>query len=100
MSTDNRRAGSTGRQILHVFALQLAILATLSLTGMGTAQAPPPGDDIVLINEAREFVERKKEGGFIVRPGGIHAPRNEALDTASDAATLTGHTWVPACEEA
>ena len=40
------------------------------------------------------------EGGFIARTGGIHAPRNEALDSASIAATLAGHIWESACKEA
>ena len=88
-----------GKLILHGLALLLALLVAIPLVGMAAAQSPPPGDDFMLDNAAREFVERKKEGGFIVHPGGIHAPRNEALDSASVAATLDGHTWVSACEE-
>ena len=78
----------------------LALLVAIPLVGIAAAQSPPPGDDIVLVNAVRQFVERKKEGGFIVHPWGIHAPRNEALDTASDVVTITGHTWVPIREEA
>ena len=45
----------------------LALLVAIPLMGMAAAQAPP-GDDILLVNAGREFVERKKEGGFIARP--------------------------------
>ena len=95
----NWRAGSEGRPTLNGLALLLALLVAISLTGMAAAQASPD-DDIVLVNAAREVVERKKVGGFIAHPEGIHAPRNEALDTTSGYATLTKETWVPACEEA
>lgn len=95
----NRRTGSTGRRIRHDLAILLTFLVAIPLTGMAAAQASPD-DDIVLVNAVREVVERKKEGGFIACPRGIHAPRNEALDTASCHATLTKESWVPACEEA
>ena len=79
----------------------MALLVAIPLVGIAAAQSPPPGDNIIImVNAVREFVERKKEGGFIVRLGGIHASLNEALDTASDVATITGHTWVPARKEA
>ncbi len=52
---------------LPVIALLLALVVTISLTGMAEAQAPP-GDEIVLVNDGRDVVERKSDGGFIARP--------------------------------
>ena len=63
----NGRFLRSGRVFLLAAALSLAVLAAIPLMGMAAAQAPT-GDEIVLINASREFVERKKEGGFIARP--------------------------------
>ncbi len=52
---------------LPVIALLLALIVTISLTGMAEAQAPP-GDEITLVNDGRDLVERKEDGGFIPRP--------------------------------
>ncbi len=66
---DSPRPGSTRVSgfMLTVVSLLLAVMAVVPLTGMAAAQAPP-GDDIILVNAARDFVERKKGGGFIARP--------------------------------
>ncbi len=52
---------------IRCFFLLLAVLAAMPLVGMSHAQAPP-GDEIVLVNQGRDLVERKEDGGFIARP--------------------------------
>ncbi len=43
--------------------------ALLAIPSSGVAQAQtPPGDEIVLVNADRDFVERKKKGEFVARP--------------------------------
>ena len=50
-------------------AAALLMAALLAIPSSGTALAQtPPGDDIVLVNSDRDFVERKKKGEFIARP--------------------------------
>ena len=56
-------------------ALLLAALLTLPSSGTAFAQSPP-GDDIVLVNADRDFVERKKRGEFIARPVFDHEIEN------------------------
>ena len=67
---DSRGPSSTRIRgfMLTAVSLLLAVLVAIPLVGMAAGQAQPPGDDIVLVNADREFVERKKEGGFIARP--------------------------------
>ena len=48
-------------------ALLLAALVAIPTSGVAHAQEPI-GDDIVLVNAGREFVERKKGGEFVARP--------------------------------
>ena len=52
---------------IRFLPLLLATLASVSLLGMSLAQAPP-GDEIALVNDGRDVVERKDDGGFIARP--------------------------------
>ena len=47
-------------------ALLLALLAAHPPGGIALAQTPP--EDIVLVNDDRQFVERKKNGEFVARP--------------------------------
>ena len=63
----NRRYRRVEMLILPVLALLLAILASFPLVGMSPGQSPP-GNEPVLVNADREFVERKKEGEFVARP--------------------------------
>ena len=55
------------RFFLLAVLLSMAILASFPLAGMAPGQSPP-GDEPVLVNADREFVERKKEGEFVARP--------------------------------
>ena len=48
-------------------ALLLAALVAAPSSGIVMAQSPP-GGGITLVNIAREFVERKREGEFVARP--------------------------------
>ena len=48
-------------------ALILAALLAIPSSGTVLAQAPP-GDGISLVNDDRDFVERKKKGEFVARP--------------------------------
>ena len=48
-------------------ALLLAALVAVPSSGIAQAQSPP-GNEIVLVNADREFVERKKGGEFVARP--------------------------------
>ena len=56
--------GKAGRLIPLAAALLLAALVVAPSSGIALAQGP----GIVLVNAAREFVERKKEGEFVARP--------------------------------
>ena len=58
---------SARRLIPLVIALLLAALVAVPASGIAQAQEPP-GDQIVLVNADREFVERKKGGEFVARP--------------------------------
>jgi len=55
------------RLIPLVSALLLAALVVIPSSGIAHAQEPF-GDNIVLVNHDREFVERKKKGEFVARP--------------------------------
>ena len=55
------------RLIPLAFALLLAALVAVPSSGVALAQSPP-GDEIVLVNADRDFVERKKNGEFVARP--------------------------------
>ncbi len=55
------------RVILLAAALLAAALIAASLSGAALAQSPDT-DDIELVNQDRQMVERKKEGEFIARP--------------------------------
>ena len=48
-------------------ALLLAALVAVPSSGIAQAQSPP-GNEIVLVNADRDFVERKKGGEFVARP--------------------------------
>lgn len=58
---------SFGRLIPTAIALLLAALVAIPTSNLALAQSPP-ADGIVLVNEGREFVERKKGGEFVARP--------------------------------
>ena len=58
---------SLKRLIPLASALLLAALVVIPTSGAAYAQGAP-GDDIVLVNADREFVERKKGGEFVARP--------------------------------
>ena len=64
---NNWRFSRLAGLLLPVIALLMALVVTIPLTGMAEAQAPP-GDEIVLVNDGRDVVERKEDGGFIARP--------------------------------
>ena len=52
---------------IRFFFLAMAVLATVPLVGMTPSQSPP-GNEIVLVNDHRDLVERMEDGGFIARP--------------------------------
>ena len=58
---------SARRLIPLASALLLAVLLAIPSSGIVQAQAPP-GNEIVLVNADRDFVERKKNGEFVARP--------------------------------
>ena len=58
---------SVRRLIPLAAALLLAALVAIPASNLALAQAPP-GDEIVLVNSDRDFVERKKGGEFVARP--------------------------------
>ena len=62
------RAGGKARRLLPLAAaLLLAALLAIPASNIALALAPP-GNEIVLVNTAREFVERKGGGEFVARP--------------------------------
>ena len=61
------RIRSAKRLMPPVAALLLAALLAIPSSGTVLAQAPP-GDGISLVNDDRDFVERKKKGEFVARP--------------------------------
>ncbi len=58
---------SFGRLIPLGIALLLGALVAVPASNLALAQEPPT-DEIVMVNEDREFVERKKGGEFVARP--------------------------------
>ena len=58
---------SVRRLIPLATALLLAALVAIPTSNLALAQSPP-ASEIVLVNEGREFVERKKGGEFVARP--------------------------------
>ena len=62
-----RRSSRAKRLIPLAAALLLAALVAIPSSGIALAQTPP-GDNIVLVNADREFVERKGGGEFVARP--------------------------------
>ena len=58
---------SVKRLIPLASALLLAALVAIPASNLALAQSPPR-DGIVLVNEDRDFVERKKKGEFVARP--------------------------------
>ena len=58
---------SARRLIPLVSALLFAALLAIPTSGIVQAQEPS-GDNIVLVNYDRDFVERKKKGEFVARP--------------------------------
>ena len=65
--TVRRTLGRARRRLPLASALLLAALLAIPSSGIALAQAPP-GDEIVLVNADREFVERKEGGEFVARP--------------------------------
>ncbi|MDD9994912.1 MAG: hypothetical protein OXS35_04085, partial [Dehalococcoidia bacterium] len=62
------RVGARARRLIPLAtALLLAALVAVPTGNLALAQSPP-GNDITLVNEDREFVERKKGGEFVARP--------------------------------
>ena len=62
------RAGGKARRVIPlVAALLLAALVAIPASNVALAQTPP-GNEIVLVNADRDFVERKKGGEFVARP--------------------------------
>ena len=62
------RAGGRARRLIPL-ASALLLAALISIPSSGIAHAQEPwGDQIVLVNADREFVERKKGGEFVARP--------------------------------
>ena len=62
---------SNPRSFRRLFPLLSALLlaAILAIPSSGIARAQEPfGDNIVLVNADRDFVERKKKGEFVARP--------------------------------
>ncbi len=62
---------SNPRSARRLFPLLSALLlaAILAIPSSGIARAQEPfGDNIVLVNADRDFVERKKKGEFVARP--------------------------------
>ena len=55
------------RLIALAGALLMAALIAIPVSSLVLAQAPP-GDEIILVNADREFVERKGDGRFVARP--------------------------------
>ena len=55
------------RLIALAGALLMAALIAIPVSSLVLAQAPP-GDEIILVNAGREFVERKGDGRFVARP--------------------------------
>ena len=66
-STVRRTPGRARRLMPLAAAMLLAALVAIPASNIALAQAPP-GDEIVLVNADREFVERKKGGEFVARP--------------------------------
>ena len=60
-TTVRRTLGRAGRLMPLAAALLLAALASIPPSSTALAQAPP-GDEIVLVNADRDFVERKGDG--------------------------------------
>ena len=65
--TLDRAGGKARRLLLLAAALLLAVLLAIPASNLALAQSPP-GDGIVLVNAAREVVERKGGGEFVARP--------------------------------
>ena len=66
-STVRRSFGRAKRLVTLAAALLLAALLAIPASNIALAQAPP-GNEIVLVNADRDFVERKKGGEFVARP--------------------------------
>ncbi len=66
-STVRRSFGKARRLTLLAAALLLAALVAIPASNIALTQAPP-GNEIVLVNADREFVERKGGGEFVARP--------------------------------
>ena len=62
-----RKSGKARRLIALAGALLMAALIAIPASSPALAQTPP-GDEIVLVNADREFVERKGDGRFVARP--------------------------------
>ena len=65
--TIRRSLGRARRLIPLTIALLLAALVATPTGNLALAQSPP-SNEIILVNEDREFVERKKGGEFVARP--------------------------------
>ena len=78
--TLGRAGGKAGRLIPLAAALLLAALLAIPASNVALAQAPP-GNEIVLVNADREFVERKGGGEFVARP--VFDRRSQTSSTPS-----------------
>jgi len=65
--TIRRTLGRSRRLIPLAVALFLAALVAVPTSNLALAQSPP-SNEVTLVNEDREFVERKKGGEFVARP--------------------------------
>ena len=66
-STVQRSISRARRLIPLAAALLLAALVAIPMSNLVLAQSPP-SSEVTLVNEDREFVERKKGGEFVARP--------------------------------
>ena len=56
------------RSVRHLIPLAFALLAVLAAATASLAAQAQDGGGLSLVNHDRDFVERKKDGGFVARP--------------------------------
>ena len=71
-SAARTKPGRTRRLILLAGTLLLAGLLAVPASGLALAspesQSPPPGDDLLLVNQGEEIIKRKKKGEIEAKP--------------------------------